>query len=77
MATGTETLTESTPDERARLVVRMAIRAFGDGQVAADWLVQPSDLFGGLPPLFVAKQSMIGCARVCSVLDELVPRWTA
>jgi hypothetical protein len=37
---------DSTADDRARLVVRMAIRAFGDGVRGADWLVQPNDELG-------------------------------
>ena len=61
---------ESTADDRARLVVRMAIRAFGDGARAADWLVQPHDLFGGRSPLTVARESTSGCTPVCAVLDE-------
>jgi hypothetical protein len=38
---------DSTADDRARLVVLMAIRAFGDGVCGADWLVQPNDELGG------------------------------
>jgi uncharacterized protein (DUF2384 family) len=70
-------LAESTPDDRAYLVARMAIRAFGDCIRAADWLVQPSTALAGRSPLTVAKDSMIGCARVCQALDALVPRSSA
>ena len=70
-------LTESTADDRAKLVVRMAIRAFGDGVRAADWLVSPSERFGGRTPLSIAKESMVGCARVCQTLDALAPLWSA
>ena len=65
---------ESNPDYRANLAARMAIRAFGDGVRAADWLVQPNDLFAGHSPLMLAKESVSGCARVCRALDDLVPR---
>jgi uncharacterized protein (DUF2384 family) len=61
---------ESTADDRAKLVVRMAIRAFGDGVRAADWLVQAHDLFAGRSRLSVAKESALGCTRVCAMLDE-------
>jgi uncharacterized protein (DUF2384 family) len=67
-----ETLTESTPEDRAQLVVRLATLVFGDGVRAADWLVHPNDAFSGLTPLLVAKQSMVGCARVCQTLDQLI-----
>lgn len=70
-------LTESTPDDRAYLVARMAIRAFGDCIRAADWLVQPSIALAGRSPLMVAKDSMVGCARVCQALELLVPRTSA
>ncbi len=70
-------LTESTPDDRAYLVVRMAIRAFGDSVRAADWLVQPNTALAGASPLSVAKASMVGCARVCQALNALVPRASA
>jgi len=70
----TAPLREPTPEYRASLAARMALRAFGDGVRAADWLVQPNDLFAGCSPLFVAKASMFGCARVCQALDQLVPR---
>lgn len=63
--------TESTAEERVRLAVRMAIRAFSDGNQAADWLSQPNGLFDGYSPLFVATLSTEGCARVCQVLDSL------
>jgi hypothetical protein len=65
---------ESNPDYRANLAARMAIRAFGDGVRAADWLVQPNELFAGFSPLFMAKESVSGCARVCQALDDFVPR---
>jgi hypothetical protein len=65
------TLAESNPEERAKLAVRMATLVLGDGVRAADWLVHPNDAFGGLTPLFVAKQSMLGCARVCQTLDRM------
>jgi uncharacterized protein (DUF2384 family) len=72
MTRGVQTSTESTAEDRACLVVRMALRAFGDGVLAADWLAQPNDAFGGRAPLFVAKESVTGCARVCAVLDSFV-----
>jgi uncharacterized protein (DUF2384 family) len=72
MTRGAETSTESTPEDRACVVVRMALRAFGDGMRAADWLAQPNDVFGGYSPLFLAKESVAGCARVCQVLDSFV-----
>jgi hypothetical protein len=50
----------------------MALRAFGDGVLAADWLAQPNDAFGGYSPLFLAKESVAGCAQVCQVLDSFV-----
>ena len=68
---------DSTADDRARLVARMAIRAFGDGVRSADWLVQPNDGLGGQSPLFIAKESMVGASRVCQMLEELLPRSTA
>lgn len=68
----TDPAIESTADERARLVVRMALRAFGDGTQTAKWLSQPSGLFDGHSPLFVATTSSTGCAHVCRVLDSLV-----
>jgi hypothetical protein len=69
MIAGIPTLPPSTAEERACLAVRMAIRAFADGQRAADWLVKPNDVFGGHSPLFVAKMSDAGCALVCQTLD--------
>jgi uncharacterized protein (DUF2384 family) len=68
----TDPATESTADDRARLVVRMALRAFGDGTQTAEWLSQPSRLFDGHSPLFTATTSSTGCARVCRLLDGLV-----
>jgi uncharacterized protein (DUF2384 family) len=72
MTRGVQTATESTPEDRACVVVRMALRAFGDGVLAADWLAQPNDAFGGYSPLFAAKESVAGCARVCQMLDSFV-----
>jgi hypothetical protein len=74
MTRGYTALAESNPQYRANLAARMALRTFGDGVRAADWLVQPNDLFAGFAPLFVAKDSVSGCARVCQALDALVPR---
>ena len=74
MARGPHTFSDSTPEDPARLVVRMAIRAFGDGVRAGDWLAQPSEMFNGEAPLFVAKESVAGWARVCEVPDGLVSR---
>jgi len=70
MIAGIPTIPATTAEERACLAVRMAIRAFGDGQRAADWLVKPNDVFGGHSPLFVAKMSEAGCALVCQTLDS-------
>jgi uncharacterized protein (DUF2384 family) len=56
-------------DERARRVVRAAIRAYLDGVSAADWLVMPCPALEGRSPLSVAKESEDGCARVCAALD--------
>ncbi len=64
-------LAESTVDDRVRLVVRMAVRAFGDGSTAGEWLAEPNAEFDGESPLLVAKASVAGCARVCHALDEL------
>lgn len=64
--------TESNPDDRGRLVVRMAIHVFGDDVRAADWLLQSNDLFAGQSPLAVAKSSVTGCGTVVRVLDEMV-----
>jgi uncharacterized protein (DUF2384 family) len=72
MTRGAEISTESSPEDRACVVVRMALHAFGDAVRAADWLAQPNDAFGGYSPLFLAKQSVTGCARVCQVLDSFV-----
>lgn len=71
MTPAAEMPAESTAGDRASVVVRMALRAFGDGQRAADWLTQPSDLFDGQAPLDFAKASVAGCARVCQVLDRV------
>jgi hypothetical protein len=68
MRTGAET----SPDDRAVLVVRLATRAFGDGVRAADWLAQANDLFAGQAPLTVARSSVAGCANVVQVLDDMV-----
>jgi uncharacterized protein (DUF2384 family) len=70
MTDGAGVVIESTADDRAKLVVRMAIRAFGDGVRAADWLVQPNRLFAGRSPLSVARESAWGCTRVCALLEE-------
>jgi uncharacterized protein (DUF2384 family) len=72
-----EPLSESTPDDRARLVVRMAVRVFGDATRAADWLIQTNDALGGQSPLFIAKDSMVGCARVCQALGDMIQRSSA
>jgi uncharacterized protein (DUF2384 family) len=69
--TDTATLTESTVQERSRLVVRMAVRAFGDGSRAGEWLAAPNEMFDGDSPLLVAKASVSGCARVCRLLESL------
>ncbi len=70
-------LTGSTPADRASLVARMAMRAFGDSVRAADWLVLPNVALFGRSPLVVAKDSMVGCARVCQALDALALRESA
>ena len=62
---------ESPADERAVVVVRMAVRAFGNGESAGAWLAQPNELLGGDPPLIVARLSVGGCAQVCRILDDL------
>ena len=67
-----ETPTESTADERACLVVRLATRVFDDGLQAADWLSRPNTLFDGQSPLCVARASVAGCAMVCQMLDGFV-----
>ncbi len=66
-----ETAPQSTAQDRGRLVVRMALRAFSDGTQAAAWLSRPNDMFDGHSPLFAAITSTTGCARVCQYLDEL------
>ena len=63
---------ETSPDDRAELIVRLAIQAFGDGIRAADWLLEANDLFAGQAPLAVAKTSDAGCAKVIQVLDDMV-----
>jgi uncharacterized protein (DUF2384 family) len=72
MTSNTQTPGESTAEDRARVAVRMATRAFGDGTQAANWLSEPSDWFDGHSPLFVATASSAGCARVCQFLDSVV-----
>ena len=64
-------LGECTAHERALLVVRMAIQAFGCGDQAGNWLLKPNGLFDGVAPLSVARLSVEGCARVCRLLDDL------
>jgi uncharacterized protein (DUF2384 family) len=63
---------EATAEDRARLAVRMAVRAFGDGSRAGQWLAEPNSLFDGESPLLVAKASVAGCARVCEILTSMV-----
>ena len=72
------TPTASTADERVRLVVRMAVRAFSDGNQAADWLSQPNGLFDGYSPLFVATSTTGGLAYRGKSLERAPPlreRW--
>lgn len=59
---------ESTADERAGRVVRVALRVFRDGIVAADWLVTPNAALGGEAALFAARASDLGCLRACEML---------
>jgi len=67
-------LAECTEHERALVVVRLAIQAFGDGDHAGNWLLKANGLFDGVAPLVVARLSVEGCARVCSMLDELAEK---
>jgi uncharacterized protein (DUF2384 family) len=62
---------QSTPEDRAGIVVRAATRVFRDGVKAADWLGTPNPAFGGREPLVVARDSPAGCALVCAVLDTM------
>jgi uncharacterized protein (DUF2384 family) len=62
---------QSTPEDRAGLAVRAALRVFRDGVLAADWLVTPNPGLDGRAPLFVAKSSPAGCVRVCDLLGGM------
>lgn len=61
----------SDADARARLVVLLARRVFGDGLRATNWLADPNELFGGRTPLVIAIESVAGYGLVRQALDQV------
>jgi uncharacterized protein (DUF2384 family) len=61
----------STQRERAQLVLRMAMKVFGDEAHAAEWLAEPNGTFGGRAPGILATEGTTGCMQVCQYLDAV------
>jgi uncharacterized protein (DUF2384 family) len=61
----------STQGERAELVLRMAMRVFGDATHATEWLAEPNGTFGGRAPGTLATDGNTGCMQVCQYLDAV------
>jgi hypothetical protein len=56
-------------EERCRRAVRAALREFGHGIPAAEWLGRRSQTFAGRPPLLVARDSDLGLDRVLVAIE--------
>jgi uncharacterized protein (DUF2384 family) len=61
----------STSSERARVVLRMAMRVFCEEAPAAQWLAEPNGTFGGRAPGAIATEGNTGCMQVCQYLDAV------
>lgn len=58
-------------EDRSMQAVRGALRAFGHGVPAAEWLGSRNAVFDHSAPLYVAQQSNLGLVRVLAVLDVI------
>ena len=58
-------------EERVRIAVRCALRTFGDGLTAAEWLGRANPFFNGASPFGVALRDDHGLDRVLGALAQI------